>query len=113
MHHIIQNTVAETQRKAGGTAILILARATKNPAARAGFLSLPERDCLASRSVFGDDRSRKGEVIVQAGADDVAGEAGSRDGGAAGKERPSGVKILQRAEAIRDAAEIIIQIFGL
>jgi|HubBroStandDraft_6_1064221.scaffolds.fasta_scaffold1116603_2 hypothetical protein len=71
----------------GITQVLISARprnqravAKQNPASRPG-LSLPERICLASLLVFGDDRSRtpQVEVIVQAGADDVAREAGLRE----------------------------------
>jgi hypothetical protein len=37
MPRIISSIVAETQRKAGGTAILLFARAAKNPAPPPGF----------------------------------------------------------------------------
>ncbi len=74
---------------------------TKKPGRVAGFLSLPERSCFASILVFGDNRRRsKIEVIVQAGADDIAPEACPREGSAVGKERPCGIEILQRGEAV-------------
>jgi hypothetical protein len=73
----------------------------EKPGRVAGFLSLPERSCLASILVFGDDWSRKQvEVIVQAGADDIAPKACPREGSAVGKERPCGIEILQRGEAV-------------
>lgn len=73
----------------------------QNPASRPG-LSLPERYCLASTVVFGDDRTRTPQVeaIVQAGAHDVAPEACPRDGSTDGKGRASEIEALQRAEAI-------------
>src|ERR1700730_3222972 len=106
MHRVIRSLVA-------GTHCFLRAQQKSRP--RGPGLSLPERICLASMLVFGDDRSRTPQVkvIVEAGADDIAPEACPRDGSAVGKENARDVEILQRAEAERHAAEIVVQIFGL
>ena len=73
---------------------------------------MPERACLAAILVLGDDRSRKGEAIVQAGADDVAVEARAGGGSADGDGNATN-GVHQRAHVKGHAAEVIIEIFDL
>lgn len=65
-------------------------------------------------SIFGDDRRRsRVEVIVQAGADDVAPEACRSAGSDDGEGFAFEIEAPQRAETKGCAAEIVIEIFDL
>src|ERR1700730_9644369 len=106
LHRIIPSTVAETQRKAGGTAII--RASNKKPGrdgrvefCRAGEDPEPEK----AESIFGDDRSRTIgiEFVAEAGLNLVFGQM------MGGGHRPQGF----RGEGkVRATAEIGVAVFG-